>query len=107
MEEYKIISMIAFLILSYWSMGYIFYRIGRKVERMLSFNLQTKITNLKIENGQLQREIDNAEKRIRMMAEANEQMYEEGRKDIIKDTVKEMIIDHEQISFQKLPKKKI
>jgi hypothetical protein len=106
MEEYKIFALIAFLILSYWIMGYICYRIGRRIERMLSFNHQTTITNLKIENGQLHREIDNAEKRIRMMAEANEQMYEEGRKDVIKSTVKEMIVDHDRLDFEKIPEKK-
>ena len=105
MEEYKMIALIAFLILSYWAMGYVFYRIGRKIERMLSFNLQTTITNLKIENGQIQRDLDNAEKRIRLMGEANEQMYDEGRKDVIKSSVKEMISDHEQLNFQKIIKK--
>lgn len=106
MEEYEMLALIAFLILSYWTMGYIFYRIGRKVERALSYNLQTTITNLIIEKGKLKIELDDAEQTIKLLREANEQMYAEGRKDVIKDTVKEMMSDHEQLNFEKLPQKK-
>jgi hypothetical protein len=106
MEEYKLISLIAALIITHWLMGYIFYKIGRKIERTLSYHLQTRITDLKIDNGNLQRDLDDAEKKVRYIEEANELMYDEGRKDVIKDTVKEMISVHEQLGFEKIPQKK-
>lgn len=105
MELYQQLTLISALIITHWLMGYIFYKIGRKIERTLSYHLQTRITDLKIQNGKLQKEIDDYEKRERMLQTANEEMYSEGRKDVIKNTVKEMISDHEQLSFEKIPKK--
>lgn len=105
MEEYKIIGLIAFLILSYLLMGYIFYRIGRNIERALNHHLYSRITNLQIENGKLQKEIDDSDKRERLLQTANEEMYDEGKKDVIKDTVKEMIADHDRLDFEKIVKK--
>lgn len=100
------LTLIAFLILSYWTMGYIFYRIGRRVERTLSYNLQTTITNLIIEKGKLKIEFDDAEQTIKLLREANEQMYDAGRKDMIKSTVREMIADLDRLDFEKIPVKK-
>ena len=106
MEEYQLISSLAALLILFWVMGYVFYKVGRWTERQQWHHLYSKITDQQIENGQLKRNLENAEERIKLLQVANEQMYEEGRKDVIKSTVKEMISDHDQLSFEKISQKK-
>lgn len=106
MELYQQLTLISTLLITHWTMGYICYKIGRKIQRSISYNLETRNTELKIENGRIQRELDNAGNKIKLLEGLNEQIYEEGKRDQIRETVKEMISDREQLSFEKISQKK-
>ena len=106
MELYKILTAAAILVITHWSMGFIFFHIGRRTRRVECEHLQSKITELKVENGKLEKELSTLEMNLNLTKDANEEMFEEGRKSIVKETVKEMLDDHERLDFEKIPQKK-
>jgi len=91
MEQYQIISIIAGLILSHWSM-YLFFRERLKVRKRNYLAAIKEATRLQQETI--------------LLRKANEELYEKGKQDVVKTIRMEMELDHEAIKFIKIPQKK-
>jgi len=71
---------------------------------ILAFLLGFVLAGL-LSNSKRQEEIAEYENEMALLRKANEEMYEKGKQDMVRELSKEIIDDH-ILTFQKIPKKK-